>query len=105
MNRNPVNWLAAFLIALVMGASTAVSADASQGQKLATDWCSACHFVNGTGQASDTVPSFGQMASPSAYPDARLRGWLHAPHPPMPDLTLSRYDIDNIIAYIRTLGR
>jgi len=83
--------------------ATASAADPREGKKSADRWCSACHFVDGNGQAPDAAPPFGQMANETAYSDARLRGWLHDPHPPMPNLTLSRHDIDNIVAYIRSL--
>jgi cytochrome c len=87
-----------------MAGSAAHAADSRQGQKLAERWCASCHYVDSRAQAPDAAPPFAPMADEAAYPDARLRGWLTDPHPPMPNLSLSRTDIDNIIAYIRTLN-
>jgi mono/diheme cytochrome c family protein len=33
----------------------------------------------------------------------QLRAFLSHPHPPMPDLALTRAEIDDLIAYIETL--
>jgi mono/diheme cytochrome c family protein len=32
-----------------------------------------------------------------------IRGWLADPHPPMPNLNLSRQEIDDILAYLESL--
>lgn len=96
--------MAAFAIGMTSIVTGATAADSREGKKLAERWCSACHFTNGAGQARDAAPPFSQMSDKRVYPEPRLRGWLNDPHPPMPDLALSRYDIDNIIAYIRTLN-
>jgi hypothetical protein len=33
----------------------------------------------------------------------QLRGWLAAPHPPMPDFELSRQESEDIVAYLQSL--
>ncbi len=83
--------------------NVASAADPELGQALVARWCEECHLANGNPNASDAAPPFGQIANDSAYTDSRLRGWLYEPHPPMPNFSLDRREIDNIIAYIRTL--
>ena len=90
--------------ALVQSAS---AADADLGKALAQNWCSACHEVNPDPAAGipDSPPAFETLANDPAYTEDRLRGWLWAPHPPMPDLDLTRVEIDSLIAYIQTLNK
>jgi hypothetical protein len=51
--------------------------------------------------------SHGQDAAPTLPPANRDQGWLRTwlidPHPPMPNLHLSRQEIDDIIAYLSSL--
>lgn len=84
-------------------APPAAAADPAEGQALVRQWCETCHLAENKARASDVGPPFGQIANDPAYTDARLRGWLHDPHPPMPKFELDRRTIDNIIAYIRSL--
>jgi cytochrome c len=46
-------------------------------------------------------PSF-RIAAGHLNPD-QLRAWLTHPHGAMPDLSLTRAEIDDLIAYIETL--
>lgn len=105
MRKTPVSRRAAALaIALIaLTANTGMAADKEQGETLVRQWCEACHHAGGNRSASDIAPPFGQIANDAAYTDTRLRGWLHEPHPPMPNFELDRRSIDNIIAYIRSL--
>ena len=53
--------------------------------------------------AGDAAPAFAEIANkPDATPEG-WRTWLQDPHPPMPNLSLSNYEIDDLIAYISTL--
>ena len=76
--------------------------DAVAGGRLAQEWCSGCHLVDGVG-SSDVVPGFRQIANDPSKTRDRLRAWLSSPHPMMPDFNLSRPEIDNIIAYLESL--
>ncbi len=91
-------------LALFATLAPAMAADSERGANLARQWCASCH-VPGTGSraGADAGPPFAQMAADPAYTDARLRGWLANPHPPMPNLNLSRAEIEDLIAYIRSL--
>ena len=88
---------------LVLGCSGAEAGDAATGQKLAKEWCSACHYVGSGAAASDAAPAFAEIANdPSATPE-RWRNWLIDPHPPMPNFSLSRGELDAIVAYLESL--
>lgn len=79
--------------------------DATSGHALARQWCSSCHLVEPGRSGGDQAPPFESIANDPARTPARLRGWLAAPHPPMPDLKLSRTQIDDVMAYLESLKR
>ena len=78
-------------------------ADAGEGKKVAQRWCSSCHVVeeNQPGSVPQGPPSF-HMVAKNGMTDAALRGFLSHPHGAMPDLALTRTEIDDLIAYIRS---
>lgn len=86
-------------------AGSASAADPNHGKELAAQWCAECHAAENAQKASDAAPPFFQFANDAEYTDARLRGWLHDPHPPMPKLELDKRSIEDLIAYIRTLKK
>ena len=94
----------ALFAALVM-ASSASAADVKEGGKLAEQWCSNCHLV-GPGQAAggDGAPAFDTIADTAADRTDDLRAWLADPHPPMPNLDLTRNEIEDLLAYIESLA-
>ena len=79
-------------------------ADAARGAELAGLWCAACHVV-GPGR-SEAVPqgppTFRQVARSGLTAD-QLRAFLSHPHGAMPDLSLTRAEIDDLVDYIATL--
>jgi hypothetical protein len=57
-------------------------------------------LVEPGGVASDVAPAFPAIGrNPETTPES-LHAWLARPHPPMPDLKLSRSEEDDILAYI-----
>ena len=66
-------------------------------------WCANCHVVAAGGSGSDAVPSFLSIAADPKKTDEYLRGFLADPRHPMPNLQLSRQEIDNLVAYIASL--
>lgn len=81
----------------------AAHADAAAGERLARQWCVNCHVVD-SGTARTTVPqgppsfpAIAQHLDPGA-----LRAFLSHPHKPMPDLALTRAEIEDLVAYIET---
>ncbi len=97
---------------VVLGAAFATPAwgegDANAAKGIVVEHCVQCHAVPGYGggevQAVD-APSFASIAAqPDTYPDDRLRTSLRQPHFPMQGLILSPSDVDNLIAFIRSLA-
>jgi len=79
-------------------------ADAAKGAMLAGRWCAACHVV-GPGRVESVPqgpPTFPQVAR-SGSTTGQLRGFLSHPHGAMPDLSLTRAEIDDLVDYIATL--
>jgi mono/diheme cytochrome c family protein len=79
------------------------AADTRNGARLAHQWCANCHVVDNKSAASvmQGPPSFRTIAR-SGISTERLRIFLSHPHGSMPDLSLSRREIDDLIAYLRT---
>lgn len=101
---------AGFLGALIATGmiSTAIaqtSGDPARGRTIAEIWCSNCHLVapdeNQTVLAD--VPTFPAIAQRLPSDVDVLTAFIANPHPPMPDLGLTRQDIRDVLAYIATL--
>jgi mono/diheme cytochrome c family protein len=96
-------WVSFTALVLCGVAATATAQDRAMGQRIATEWCSACHAIDGVRRANDTAPAFSTIANQPDLAASFLRAWLIDPHPPMPKLDLPRIDIDDLIAYILAL--
>jgi mono/diheme cytochrome c family protein len=79
--------------------------DAPEGLNLARQWCTSCHIVEPSTGGSDAAPPFESIANNSLVTEEGLHAWLADPHPPMPKFNLTRTEIDDIIAYIKSLKR
>ncbi len=91
------------LVILLPGICLAQDAkdDIMRGKELSEMWCSSCHAVSQNQQQVVTAaPTFQSIARSRAEEDTRIDLFLVDPHPPMPDLSLSRQEIENIQAYI-----
>ena len=98
-----------FLLALVgcMGTTQLLAqtpGDPASGRRIAQTWCVSCHSLS-PGTSSDGAPSFRDIARNPAKTDDQLRAWLTRPHAPMPDYMLARDDINDIIAFLRTMEK
>jgi mono/diheme cytochrome c family protein len=77
--------------------------ETQRGATIAKRWCAACHVVaSDQTSASADAPSFFDIAK-RRTDKKKLGGFLMDPHPPMPDMHLSRKEIDDIVTYIRSL--
>jgi mono/diheme cytochrome c family protein len=86
------------------GACESRTGDAERGEKLAERWCSTCHIVSDTQtQATTEAPTFQSIAKQSPKAIDALAAFLMNPHPPMPDLSLTRQDIRDLLSYIESL--
>jgi len=86
-------------------AMSAQAADADAGKALSLQWCSACHLVSNDQSvtASDSQPSFYDLAADKTWDEASLKTFLADPHPKMPDMSLGNQEIANIARYIQSL--
>lgn len=94
-----------FLAAVLIYAVPAnAKGDIGAGRQLAEASCSACHVVGTTGQGSDIAPSFASIAKARKGDLSWTRSWLMAAHPPMKGIDLTRQQIDDVVAYLRSLA-
>jgi mono/diheme cytochrome c family protein len=77
--------------------------DAAHGKVIAKRWCVNCHVVSADQTSAKVdVPTFADIAR-RRQDDRALSSFLVEPHPPMPNLNLTRQEIDDVVAYIRSL--
>jgi mono/diheme cytochrome c family protein len=93
------------LIASATPAAAQMAGDPDAGRALAQTWCSNCHVVTATQAqgASTGAPSFRTIANDKSVTPMALSAFLQTPHHRMPDLHLSREEIDDVSAYILSL--
>ena len=86
---------------LLAFAAKGEAADPARGGQLAKTWCSECHAVAPEQQqTTDAVPTFAQIGK--SYDEASLAAFLADPsHSRMVNLSLSRDEIADLVAYIR----
>lgn len=106
--------LLAALAALALSASMALAQtspssstrkpDPAAGEIIAKRWCASCHLVapNQT-RANADAPTFAAIATKKMDDDS-LAAFLQTPHPRMPDMSLTRNEVSDLVAYIAQLG-
>jgi mono/diheme cytochrome c family protein len=79
--------------------------DVAAGRALAKTWCDNCHVVDPAQQTgtSTGAPTFSAIAAMRSTTPLGLHVFLQTPHDRMPDLHLSRAEIDDVVAYILSL--
>ena len=82
----------------------AAQTEVAAGGQLAQRWCATCHVVgaNQTGSVPQGPPGFPSIAK-SGLSAGQLHAFLSHPHGAMPDLSLTRTEIDDLVAYIQSL--
>jgi mono/diheme cytochrome c family protein len=95
--------LAALAVLLPAAAAAEGPGEPRRGIALARNWCTGCHVVEPGGRGADAAPSFMAIASDTKRSPGALRAWLTQPHPPMPNMNLSRAEIDDVVAYLQSL--
>ncbi len=94
-------WAIAF--AVTVDTASALN-EAASGKVLAEKWCSSCHLVSqDQTHASAKAPPFGSIAKRPDEELNRLSFFLLDPHPLMPNFNLTRNEITDLVAYIRSL--
>ena len=92
------------IVALMLIASPAFGADAQNGERIATRWCTACHVVaSGQRQSATEATPFREIAKRSDFDANKLAFFLLNPHPVMPNMGLSRIEAADPAAYIAAL--
>jgi mono/diheme cytochrome c family protein len=91
-------------MAALLGTELAHAADIAQGEALARRWCASCHVVDKSAVMRDVPPNFATIAQRPSLSESSLLGWLNAPHPSMPNFELSRGELSDLVAYIRSLA-
>jgi mono/diheme cytochrome c family protein len=101
---------AGLLLTALMAAGPAFPAvaeagDPKAGHALARKWCDNCHIVESTQRqgTSTGAPTFTAIANMKTTTEMGLHVFLQTPHNRMPDLHLTRDEIDNVTAYILSL--
>jgi mono/diheme cytochrome c family protein len=91
--------------ALAQNAERSPFDDPAHGKMIAETWCSSCHLVAADERrpALADVPPFTAIAQRLPKDADILVAFIINPHPPMPDLGLSRQDIRDVLAYVATL--
>jgi mono/diheme cytochrome c family protein len=87
------------------GAGAQQLGDIAAGRHLSQTWCGSCHLVapDVDRAVSNGVPTFVGIARDQSVTALSLRVFLQTPHAGMPDLHLSRDEIDDLAAYILSL--
>lgn len=88
---------------VLLWATPLAAADVAEGRKIANAWCGSCHLTSEGKGGTDTAPQFATIARNRNLNRDTLAGVLAKPHPAMPRLDLSRSQIDDLVAYIRSL--
>lgn len=101
------------LIALALTASAVGSAPAEDalqptkeaGHALARRLCSACHLIGGGEGETATagIPPFPTIANRPGQTAERILNVLMRPHLPMPDMQLTSFEMQSILAYLESL--
>jgi mono/diheme cytochrome c family protein len=103
-------WMGAALAVLLapgaMAQAPAEEGDPLKGREIARLWCATCHVVEeNPARAVDAAPTFAAIADKAGVTAEGLRAFLSAQHSGgaqgrMPNLSLSRNDVDNVVAYL-----
>jgi cytochrome c len=93
-------------LVLALGAvgSAARAADPVEGGRIAERWCSSCHVAGNRSGGTDAVPTLESIANDRRRSPEWVRQWLNDPHPPMPNLPLTRAQIEDVVAYLGGLS-
>lgn len=115
INKKTVFLMSCIKLLLIAGVipAAAVPADTERGKKIFADKCAVCHGTHGDGNSPMTKlfpkkpTDYTDKAQMEKVPDAELKKTIREGKRPMPkwDGRLTEQDIDDVIAYIRSLGK
>ncbi len=94
--------LASLILFAAAAGQSARAADPYEGGVLAKQWCASCHVVSADqARGSTQAPPFSEIARKKGMTAAVIALFLLRPHPPMPDMNLSRVEAGDLAAYIK----
>lgn len=86
-------------------ADAAWAVDLANGEKVARRWCAACHVVaTDQRQGNTQAAPFSEMAKLPGLDAGQVALYLLAPHPKMPDMSLTRKEAADLAGYIVKQG-
>jgi mono/diheme cytochrome c family protein len=95
----------AFALFATLSNGVAAPADPVNGERLAKQWCAACHIVSADQtRGADNVPAFSAIAKMRGFSAENIGQFLLDPHPKMPDMQLTRDEARDLGAYIASLA-
>jgi mono/diheme cytochrome c family protein len=80
--------------------------DPGTGRELADKLCTGCHIVGNevaSAAVPADVPSFKAIADKPGQTTEAIAGRIVVPHPPMPEIQLTREEIGDLATYILSL--
>ena len=79
--------------------------DIENGKNVARKLCTTCHLIGEPASAPmpTDVPTFASIAQRPGQTADHISTWLTRPHPPMPNLNLTRLEIRDLTGYILSL--
>ena len=86
---------------VIADGSVRAAGDPVSGKDIASRWCAQCHLDGG--RARDAAPPLPAIARDVSWTDDRLAAFLTKPHGGVRGFSFSRQEIDNLVAYIRSL--
>ena len=109
-NNRPRAGFVAALVGLACGATSVAAqpvaeGDAAQGRQTAERLCTSCHVseVSSSASVPAGVPTFRTIANKPDQTAERVVGMMIDPHPPMPNVRLTREELADIVAYLQSL--
>jgi mono/diheme cytochrome c family protein len=92
------------LISAMTIAAPTLAADAlSRGQGLTEQICVTCHITQDARSGSDMIAPLTEIVNERRKSAASQRAFLTTPHGAMPDLHLTRRQVDDLVVYLESL--
>ena len=89
---------------VVLCGSPGMASAATRGEVLAQQRCAECHATKAAQQSPNPkAPAFAAIANEPSATDYSLRVFLRTTHATMPNFKINPDDIDDLVAYIRSL--
>lgn len=89
---------------LLLSGHSLAAGQANSGRQIAVQLCASCHLVTEEQKSAlADVPTFVAISAKYGEEIDYLVGFLANPHPPMPNFNLTRREIGDLLAYIKSL--